>query len=935
MRRRTWKTELTPLLVVTLIQFIVLRLMEWAPGNVETDEIAKILVHFNYFYAPIILTVLFIFFAYRLLRTLLDFRGVRLGDWFRANAIYVLLAAVLSLVGHLDQIVSLFSPGSTASLREFVLFSFLVKVPVVRWFFDLAGLLLLLFSLRASGPAVRTEPERMSAGDLTKTGDFGKAGDAFLKAGDVKGAKKAFRKGNLLHRLAALELREGNALDAAKLFEEAGSAYAFEAARAYETAGKPEERERALSVAIQDARATARWDRLVEAAEVAGNLEAIEEGARRLAETKTAGPGKTTLLMKAAQAAATRGNVLGAAELYRVIGDFTKAATFYKQAGKPLEAAKDFERGNDLLSAARCYLEAGNEKTAYELLARDAELKGDIDRAADAWLKAGSLDRAASLYERKGVVQKAGEIYFQLGKHDRAAPLLHKAGDLARAAASYEASGRLDMAAFLFRDQGKHEKAAQLFKSVGKVAEAAQCFEIMGKFDDAIPLYSRSSRGIDAARCALKAGHREQAWEHLVTVPRNTPGITQFFLHLAEAHLRASEPSDAVHVMRELLGTSFPQKTTLVEFETFSRALEASGDVLEAADIMARIAELDPSFRNAGQRATALATKASQTRRVSTAPPSPELITPGQFSAPPSRPHVPTTTGTFSSRTAAGSAFQPGRAIGKSTAFSLIQDPSVRYEILSELGRGGMGVVHKALDRKLDRYVALKILPATLWGDETAMRYFEREAKAIAALSHPNVVALYDFGEGFGSAYLAMEYLDGPTLQSLLKLDPERVQRNWRDYFIQAARGAAAAHAKGILHRDIKPANLMLDVHGTLRILDFGLARPESDSGLTSKLIGTPAFFPPELLRGESPTPASDVYSLGATFYTLATGRWPYVGDDVLVARLERDPDDPRAFAPFLGEDETFVLMKSMSRFRPERFQDAGQLLAALLAMDA
>jgi serine/threonine-protein kinase len=215
------------------------------------------------------------------------------------------------------------------------------------------------------------------------------------------------------------------------------------------------------------------------------------------------------------------------------------------------------------------------------------------------------------------------------------------------------------------------------------------------------------------------------------------------------------------------------------------------------------------------------------------------------------------------------------------------------------------------------------------------MRYFDREAKAIATLEHPNVVALYDYGVGFGSAYLAMEYLDGPNLQVLLKSDPSRIRTHWRDWFVQASRGVAAAHAKGILHRDLKPANLMLDRHGTLRILDFGLARPETDTGMTSKLIGTPAFFPPEVLRGESPSPSSDVYSLAATFYTLATGRWPYVGDDVLVARLERDPDDPRPYAPFLSEDETWVLMKALARFRPERFHDAGELLGALLSLEA
>jgi serine/threonine-protein kinase len=267
--------------------------------------------------------------------------------------------------------------------------------------------------------------------------------------------------------------------------------------------------------------------------------------------------------------------------------------------------------------------------------------------------------------------------------------------------------------------------------------------------------------------------------------------------------------------------------------------------------------------------------------------------------------------------------------------FGLPETPESRYEVLSELGRGGMGVVHKALDRKLGRSVALKILPWQLRGDETAMRYFKREAKAIAALNHPNIVALYDYGEGFGSLYLAMEYLEGPNLQKLIKGDPERVRKNWRSWFVQAARGIAAAHAKGILHRDLKPANLILDEHETLRILDFGLALPEAEAGGTSKLIGSPAFFPPEVLRGEMPSTASDVYSLGAAFYTLATGRWPYIGEDVLVARLERDPDDPRPYAPFLKEGEVAIVMRTLARHRPDRYLDGGELLAALLGLEA
>jgi len=159
-----------------------------------------------------------------------------------------------------------------------------------------------------------------------------------------------------------------------------------------------------------------------------------------------------------------------------------------------------------------------------------------------------------------------------------------------------------------------------------------------------------------------------------------------------------------------------------------------------------------------------------------------------------------------------------------------------------------MGVVHKALDRKLDRFVAVKILPWQLRGDETAMRYFKREAKAIAALKHPNVVALYDYGDGFGSLYLAMEYLEGPNLQKLIKKEPERIRKHWRSWFTQATRGIAAAHAKGILHRDLKPANLILDEHGTLRILDFGLSASDPVRG---HFRGTPRYLAPERVRRE------------------------------------------------------------------------------------
>ena len=255
---------------------------------------------------------------------------------------------------------------------------------------------------------------------------------------------------------------------------------------------------------------------------------------------------------------------------------------------------------------------------------------------------------------------------------------------------------------------------------------------------------------------------------------------------------------------------------------------------------------------------------------------------------------------------------------------------------MAEVGRGGMGIVHKAFDHKLERHVALKILPGTALGrrDGDALLH-PRGARHRRAQAPEHRRALRLRGRASGAPTWRWSSSRDRTSSPSSRTIPSGCKRNWRDWFVQAARGIAAAHAKGILHRDLKPANLVLDEHGILRILDFGLARPEADSGSTSKLIGTPAFFPPEVLRGEAASAASDVYSLGATFYTLAAGRWPYVGDDVLVARLERDPDDPRPYAPWLREDEVAVLLRSIARHRPERYQDGGELLGALLSLEA
>ncbi len=915
--------------MTVFVQLGLLRFVDWARANVATQPIARDWVEHRFYFAPQITTVLIVLLVLRVFRSFLREQGVRMGDFLRSSVVGLLFAAIVVLGVHLDQILALAATVVPAAvdvaryLSKAPVYELLSRTSIARLALDLVGLGVLLLTFRSSRPR---NPDLLSAKEAYRSRDFVRAGELFLKAGDAEEAKRAFRKGKLPARVAALELRQGNARLAAELWSEAGDAFAWEAAKAWDVAGDADKAGAARVRALAEARQAARWDRLAEVAEVSGDAMALADACRRIAEGATFGGGKNALWKRAGETARAAGRTLEAAEAFRLGGEPLLAGPMYLAAGRPLEAAKELERGGDLPGAAEAFSKAGQEKTAAELIARDLEGKADWSGAADAWAKAEKWDKAALLYERTGRFAEAARAFRESGKVERAAALFQKAGHLPEAAAAYEAVGKAEIAAGIYRELQDWERAITLYRAAGKFADAALVLQERGRFDEAVSLFLRAGRGLEAARNSLRAGHRDRAWDLLTSVRRADPGVSEVFLELAEAHLAQNEPRDAVHVLRELLGHRPVDSSTIAAHEAFARALEAGGELAAAQQKLASIAAFDPSFRNARTRSLAL------NERLTEADFPAAVEEPAASGWADRNPPAPVATPAGSPGRSHSGTFQ---AMSAPSGLAASETPEARYEILAEVGRGGMGVVHKALDHKLERHVALKILPAQLWGDETAMRYFIREARAIAALTHPNIVGLYDFGEGFGSAYLAMEFLEGPNLQSLLKNDPERLKRNWRDWFVQAARGIAAAHSKGILHRDLKPANLVLDEHGILRILDFGLARPEADSGSTSKLIGTPAFFPPEVLRGEAASPASDVYSLGATFYTLAAGRWPYVGDDVLVARLERDPDDPRPFAPWLHEDEVAILLHSIDRHRPDRYQDGGELLGALLSLEA
>ena len=270
-----------------------------------------------------------------------------------------------------------------------------------------------------------------------------------------------------------------------------------------------------------------------------------------------------------------------------------------------------------------------------------------------------------------------------------------------------------------------------------------------------------------------------------------------------------------------------------------------------------------------------------------------------------------------------------------------------RYEIRSKIGEGGMGEVYLAQDTKLDRKVALKILPADVAADQTRMRRFIQEAKAASALNHPNILTIYEIGQTDSTHFIATEYIEGETLRHHL---PSAMRLNEvLDICVQVAGALAAAHAAGIIHRDIKPENIMLRRDGIVKVLDFGLAKlterlpPDSvDAEAATKalvqtepgvVMGTVAYMSPEQARGLAVDARTDIFSLGVVIYEMVAGRAPFGGatrSDLIVALLERDPPPLARFTPEAPAELERLVMKTLAKDRDERYQTAKDLLIDL-----
>jgi len=282
----------------------------------------------------------------------------------------------------------------------------------------------------------------------------------------------------------------------------------------------------------------------------------------------------------------------------------------------------------------------------------------------------------------------------------------------------------------------------------------------------------------------------------------------------------------------------------------------------------------------------------------------------------------------------------PNMAGSSKTPTSLINLAAAlegRYQVLSELGRGGMGIVYQAYDKQLKEQVAIKLLSPLLSTDPEALERLTREVSMARRVTHPNVIRIHDLSEVNGLHYVSMEYFGGVNLKDHLKRSGPLSLLNAYQIFSQICDGLEAAHSQGVIHRDLKAQNIMVGQSGQIKIIDFGLARSVHLEGMTATglIMGTPEYMAPEQVSGKSVDERADIYALGVILYEMLTGRVPFTGDSPIAVgfqQLKDPPPPPRTFNPQIPEEVERIVLKALEKEPIRRYRNADEMRKELAA---
>ena len=592
------------------------------------------------------------------------------------------------------------------------------------------------------------------------------------------------------------------------------------------------------------------------------------------------------------------GNENKAAQCYLSLKQPGKAAETYRRMGRLAEAAHYFQLAGEWQLAASCLENAGSEREAAELYER----AGDRATAAHVLRGIGDAENAARLFERTGLAAEAATALLAArGKEPsvlrRAAELFEQAGEKRRAAECFAGASEWERAGRLFEGISEYALAAQAYERAQLWEQAAKAYEQSGALPEARANYERSGDILKAAQIALRLGYLldagrgyyqigayERAIETLHSVPPESPQHRSAATLLGKIFLEKGLLDRAIEKLNSLNAEPPASKEDLAVLSHLADAYERSGEPLRALNLLEQIVDFDAHYGDVAERIERLQERAW------------------------------------------------GGSQGQKS------QPSDRYELRSEIGRGGMGVVHLAQDRELERPVAIKFLPTELAEQPKAVKMFRQEARAAASMNHPNIVHVYDVTVVSGKPCIVMEYVQGRTARELMRrkgskkkhpLSPRRVAEIARDI----CDALAYAHTQNVIHRDVKPGNIIVSDRGQAKLMDFGISKMlESNVEGVTQAKGTPQYMPPEQILGQEVDGRTDLYALGISMFEVTTGERPFTGEDVVNQQLHVDIPDPRTIHDEVPEPMVEIVMKACRKRASERFQSAREMADALTA---
>jgi len=764
-----------------------------------------------------------------------------------------------------------------------------------------------------------SSPAERLARRVLRRGDVLGAAEVYLQAGAKRRAFQLLKRGRAWSRAAAVASELGLDDEAADLLRRAGGRHLAEASRLYRRAGDTEAERRAEREFAEWCLAQGHFDEALEAWMRAGDPQRAARAARVSLNEGRLQPSHPSFRVAVRAAEEVRDHQL-LARLHEAEGAWTAAARAWRIAGDHDRAAEYFRRAGQLDEAAREEAASGRHREAVLLKVRHlgqtverlqrlaasgrgttseaVQLKVQLARETDPLLEqaaehgleveivsllkgAGRVDEAVERLSALGQVHAAADLAQEAQRWDLAARLHERMSRFTEASDAWEQAGDLERAARCAERAGEDERALELFRKVGKPKEIAHCLARLGYLQDAVVELHRE-------------GLLGDACEVLRTYPGPLPDAPDVVLDIAEwARANASLHQAIACLQRAVVGLAL-RSSRVGPAIALARLLHEAGDSAAALAQVERVLRFDYACEPAQRLKREIAAEQRAGDPSSTLP---AAAGDAVVEAPP----APTTA-------------------------------EQRYEIQQELGRGGMGVVYRALDTRLQREVALKVLRATS-AEETAR--LEREARAAATLNHSGIVTVYDFQPGFGGHFIVMEYVPGEPLDQLIRSDRERIRQSLVTILIRLADAVAFAHSRHVVHRDLKPGNILLTPSLDVKILDFGIAaRLDVDGPREMQVCGTPFYMSPEQIRGETPTPASDIYSLGATAFHLATGRPPFPRGDVINAHLEQSPPDPREQEPELHPSLARIILRCLAKEPSERYPSASALREELLPLE-